>query len=41
MPHPERACELSLGSADGLAMFESVIAAHASGALTAAGSAPA
>jgi phosphoribosylformylglycinamidine synthase len=41
MPHPERACELSVGSADGLAIFESVIAAHASGALTAAGSAPA
>ena len=27
MPHPERACELSLGSADGLVMFESVVAA--------------
>src|SRR5687767_6538139 len=41
MPHPERACELSIGSADGLVMFESVIAAHATGSLTAAGSAPA
>jgi phosphoribosylformylglycinamidine synthase subunit PurQ / glutaminase len=40
MPHPERACELSVGSSDGLVMFESVVAAHASGALTAAGSAP-
>jgi phosphoribosylformylglycinamidine synthase I len=27
MPHPERACEASLGSADGLVMFESVVAA--------------
>jgi phosphoribosylformylglycinamidine synthase len=26
MPHPERACELAVGSADGLALFESVIA---------------
>jgi phosphoribosylformylglycinamidine synthase len=25
MPHPERACELSVGSADGLALFESVL----------------
>jgi phosphoribosylformylglycinamidine synthase len=25
MPHPERACELVLGSADGLAIFESVM----------------
>ena len=41
MPHPERACELSLGSADGLVMFESVVAAHAAGTLTAAGSASA
>ena len=39
MPHPERACELSPGSADGLAMFESVVQAHAAGTLTAAGSA--
>jgi phosphoribosylformylglycinamidine (FGAM) synthase-like amidotransferase family enzyme len=31
MPHPERACEPSLGSADGLVLFESVVsvlAAH-------------
>jgi phosphoribosylformylglycinamidine synthase subunit PurQ / glutaminase len=41
MPHPERACELSVGSADGLVMFESVIAALAAGALAPAGSAPA
>jgi phosphoribosylformylglycinamidine synthase subunit PurQ / glutaminase len=27
MPHPERACEAPLGSADGLVMFESVVAA--------------
>ncbi len=38
MPHPERACELAVGSADGRVMFESVIAAQAAGALTAAGS---
>ena len=25
MPHPERACELALGSSDGLVLFESVI----------------
>jgi phosphoribosylformylglycinamidine synthase len=25
MPHPERACELALGSTDGLVLFESVI----------------
>jgi phosphoribosylformylglycinamidine (FGAM) synthase-like amidotransferase family enzyme len=25
MPHPERACELAVGSADGLVMFESVL----------------
>ena len=29
MPHPERACESVLGSADGLVLFESVIAAAA------------
>jgi phosphoribosylformylglycinamidine synthase I len=29
MPHPERACEPVLGSADGLVMFESVISALA------------
>jgi phosphoribosylformylglycinamidine synthase len=27
MPHPERACETTLGSADGRVMFESVISA--------------
>ena len=27
MPHPERACELAVGSADGLVMFESVMKA--------------
>ena len=27
MPHPERACETALGSADGRVMFESVISA--------------
>jgi phosphoribosylformylglycinamidine synthase len=41
MPHPERACELAVGSADGLVLFESVVAAHRRGALTAAGSASA
>ena len=30
MPHPERACESALGSADGLVVFESVVAALAS-----------
>jgi len=29
MPHPERACETVLGSADGLVMFESVVASLA------------
>ncbi len=29
MPHPERACEALLGSADGLVMFQSVVAALA------------
>jgi len=29
MPHPERACEASLGSADGLVLFESVVSALA------------
>jgi phosphoribosylformylglycinamidine synthase subunit PurQ / glutaminase len=34
MPHPERACESALGSADGLVLFESVVAAmSAEGAL--------
>jgi phosphoribosylformylglycinamidine synthase subunit PurQ / glutaminase len=27
MPHPERACELAVGSADGLVLFESVLGA--------------
>jgi phosphoribosylformylglycinamidine synthase I len=30
MPHPERACEPTLGSADGLVLFESVMASLAS-----------
>ena len=34
MPHPERACERSVGSADGLAMFEAVVAAVARGTVT-------
>ncbi len=29
MPHPERACEAALGSADGLVLFESVLASIA------------
>ena len=33
MPHPERACESMLGSADGLAIFESVVQALKSGAM--------
>ena len=32
MPHPERACELAVGSADGLALFESAVKAVAEGA---------
>jgi phosphoribosylformylglycinamidine synthase len=35
MPHPERACEGALGSADGLVLFESVIQSLRTGALTA------
>ena len=31
MPHPERACELAVGSADGLVMFESVVKAFENG----------
>ena len=27
MPHPERACESALGSADGLVLFDSVVSA--------------
>ena len=36
MPHPERACELALGSADGLVMFESALKAVTAGAFAAA-----
>jgi phosphoribosylformylglycinamidine synthase subunit PurQ / glutaminase len=32
MPHPERACESILGSADGLLIFESVVQSLKSGA---------
>lgn len=32
MPHPERACELAVGSADGLVLFESVLKAVTQGA---------
>ena len=34
MPHPERACELAVGSADGLVLFESVMKAASDGTLT-------
>ena len=33
MPHPERACESILGSADGLVIFESVVQSMKAGAL--------
>jgi phosphoribosylformylglycinamidine synthase len=33
MPHPERACELAVGSADGLVLFESVLKTVTQGAL--------
>src|SRR5213079_573931 len=36
MPHPERACELALGSADGLVMFESVLQSVTQGAVVSA-----
>jgi phosphoribosylformylglycinamidine synthase len=36
MPHPERACELAVGSADGLVLFESVLKAVTQGAFAAA-----
>jgi phosphoribosylformylglycinamidine synthase I len=36
MPHPERACEMALGSADGLILFESAVKAVSEGAFTAA-----
>src|SRR5882757_2866137 len=35
MPHPERACESILGSADGLVIYESVVQSMKSGALVA------
>lgn len=35
MPHPERACELALGSADGLVMLESVVRFLSQGVLAA------
>jgi phosphoribosylformylglycinamidine synthase subunit PurQ / glutaminase len=35
MPHPERACEMALGSADGLILFESVIKAVTEGVFAA------
>jgi phosphoribosylformylglycinamidine synthase len=35
MPHPERACESSLGSADGLVLFESAVQSIKAGALVA------
>ena len=37
MPHPERACELAVGSADGLVLFESVLRAVSGGQLAAGG----
>jgi len=36
MPHPERACELAVGSADGLVLFESVVKAVTLGAFVTA-----
>ncbi len=36
MPHPERACELVVGSADGLVLFQSAVKAVAEGAFAAA-----
>jgi hypothetical protein len=36
MPHPERACEPALGSADGLVVLESIVAGVTSGALASA-----
>jgi phosphoribosylformylglycinamidine synthase len=35
MPHPERACESALGSADGLVILESVVQSIKTGALVA------
>ncbi len=34
MPHPERACEMALGSVDGLILFESVIKSVSQGAVS-------
>jgi phosphoribosylformylglycinamidine synthase I len=36
MPHPERACEIALGSSDGLVMFESVLQSVAHGTVATA-----
>jgi len=36
MPHPERACELAVGSADGLVLFESAVKALTQGAFATA-----
>jgi phosphoribosylformylglycinamidine synthase len=36
MPHPERACELAVGSADGLVLLESVVKSLTQGAFAAA-----
>jgi phosphoribosylformylglycinamidine synthase len=36
MPHPERACELAVGSADGLVLFESAVKAVTQGAFATA-----
>jgi phosphoribosylformylglycinamidine synthase len=36
MPHPERACELAVGSADGLVLFQSVIKSLTHGAFASA-----
>jgi len=36
MPHPERACEMALGSADGLVLFESAVKAVSEGAFPSA-----
>ena len=36
MPHPERACEMALGSADGLILFESAVRAVSHGVFAAA-----
>ena len=36
MPHPERACELAVGSADGLVLLESVVSSVGRGAFATA-----